>query len=102
MRLVRVARSPAPGKKLRATFVRDGRTLTRDFGASGHGDFTRYWARSPALARRKRLQYLARHGASGTERWQDPTTPGSLARYILWEKPTVAQGVAAFRRRFRV
>lgn len=79
----------------------NGRRLVRHFGASGHGDYIQYSGASPALASIKRRQYIARHG-KGNEKWGDPTTPGALSRYILWEKPTMAQAVAAFRRRFKV
>lgn len=101
MRLQSVTRSTRPGKKLMATFVdRGGRLKTVHFGARGYGDYTLYHTVSPALARAKKSQYLARHGRQ--ERWTDPTTPATLSRYILWDKPTVAASVAAFRRRFRV
>lgn len=100
MRLQSVERSTRAGKKLMATFVDGSTTKTVHFGARGYGDFTVYHALSPALARRKKSQYLARHGAQ--ERWMDPTTPATLSRYILWDKPTVAAGITAFKRRFRV
>lgn len=97
MRLLSVRPSPRSDKKLVARFD-DGTTV--HFGARGYGDFTRYWKRDPALAREKRRQYIARHRA--TENWGDPTRPGTLARYVLWEKPTVLEAVRAYRRRFAV
>lgn len=100
MRLQSVERSTRPSKKLMATFVDGSRLKTVHFGARGYGDFTLYHAASPALARAKKSHYLARHGRQ--ERWTDPTTPATLSRYILWDKPTVAASVAAFKRRFRV
>lgn len=75
-----------------------GRTV--HFGARGHGDFIQYWRRDTQLARAKRAQYVARHGA--TESWDDPARPATLSRYILWERPTLRAAVAAFRRRFGV
>jgi len=97
LRLVRLGRSSRRGKKLMAEFS-DG--TTTHFGAAGYGDFTVYWSADPALAEKKRRQYIARHAA--TERWDDPRTPATLARYILWEKPTVGAAVLAYRRRFEV
>lgn len=47
-----------------------------------------------------RARYVARHGAA--QSWGDPVSAGTLARYVLWEKPTVGQGVRAYRRRFGV
>lgn len=90
-----LAPSPRPGKKLVATFADGTRT---HFGASGYGDFTLYWKKDPRLALDKRRQYIARHGA--TEAWTDPRAAATLARYILWEKPTVPAALAAYRRRF--
>lgn len=99
MRLLAVRRSPKAAKKFVAVFEDDdGRRRSTHFGAAGYGDFTLYWKRSPALAREKRAQYIARHGA--TEDWSDPTTPATLSRFVLWERPTVAQAVKALKRRF--
>lgn len=92
-------RSPKAAKKFVAVFEDDdGRRKTTHFGAAGYGDYTLYWKRSPTLAREKRRQYIARHGA--TEDWGDPTTAATLSRFVLWEKPTVDQAVAAYKRRF--
>ena len=101
-RLVAIEPSTKRGKKLMAVFgTRNGRTLTRHFGAQGHGDYIAYSRVSAAMAREKRRQYIARHGRGG-ERWDDPTTPGALSRYLLWEKPTLERAVAAFKKRFRL
>ena len=91
LKLLSVRPSPRPDKKLAAVF---------DDGTTVHGDFTRYWRRDPSLAREKRRQYIARHRA--TEDWTDPKRPGTLSRYVLWEKPTVPEAVHAYRRRFAV
>ncbi len=99
-RLLHVRPSPRAAKKYVATFS-DGTALLRvHFGARGYGDFIEYSARDPCLARAKRAQYLARHGA--TEAWDDPVAPATLARYLLWERPTLADAERAFRRRFGV
>lgn len=101
VRLVALMPSDRPGKKLKAVFVTGHGTLTRHFGAEGHGDYVMYYEASPTVAREKRRQYIARHGKGG-ETWDDPTTPGALSRYLLWEKPTLKQAVAAFKKRFGV
>ena len=114
MKLIRVGPSDRAGKKLVAHFS-DGSKI--HFGAEGYGDFTIYCtnakkahaqatnresrasARAVAVkARTKRNEYIARHGA--TEKWTNPMTPATLARYILWEKPTINAAVSAYRRRF--
>lgn len=92
---MKIQKSSRPSKKLMAIFD-DGSRV--HFGAAGYGDYTVYWKRDPALAKRKRAQYLARHGA--TESWTNPRTPATLARYILWEKPTISEAVRAYKKRF--
>lgn len=99
-RLLAVAPSPRRDKKLVATFEVDGRAVSVHFGARAYQDYTTYWKTSQSVARRKREQYIRRHGA--TESWTDPTTPATLSRYVLWERPTVPAAIAAFRRRFGV
>lgn len=94
---MKLAPSTRAGKKLMATFPDGTRT---HFGAAGYGDFTLHWRRDPAEALRKRRQYIARHGA--TEDWTDPRAASTLARYILWEKPSVPAALAAYKRRFAV
>jgi hypothetical protein len=92
---MKIQKSSRPSKKLMAIFD-DGSRV--HFGAAGYGDYTVYWKRDPALAKRKRAQYIARHGA--TESWTNPRTPATLSRYILWEKPTVPEAVRAYKTRF--
>ena len=48
------------------------------------------------------LEIIERHARGGRENWRDPTSPGALARYLLWNKPTLAASLADYRRRFRV
>ena len=51
----------------------------------------------------KRAAYLARHGARGKQRWDDPYSAGALSRWILWGDYTSMEGnIAAFRRRFNL
>lgn len=96
MKLIAVRKSDRPMKKYMAIF--DSKTV--HFGARGYGDFIAWSRHDRQLARAKRAQYVARHGA--TESWDDPTRPATLSRYILWEKPTLRAAVASFRRRFGV
>lgn len=94
-RLLGVRRSSRPGKKLVATFEdRDtGATRATHFGATGYEDFTTH--RDP----RRKERYLERHGR-GREDWNDPTTPGALSRWLLWNKPTLEASLRDFKRRF--
>ena len=94
--LVQVRPSHRKGKKYAAVFS-DG--TTTHFGGAGCGDYILYSKQNKALADRKRAAYIARHGA--TESWVDPTTPGSLSRFLLWEYRTLPQAIRRYPSHFR-
>lgn len=89
MKLTGVYKSDKADKKYYALF--DGSKKVY-FGAAGYEDYTMH--KDPERKRR----YIERHKKN--ENWNDPTTPGSLSRYILWNKPTVRESVADYRKRF--
>lgn len=91
VRLVSIKKSTREGKKLMAEF--DDGTVTH-FGASGYSDFTK----NKDEDRKKR--YIARHSANET--FTDPKAASTLARYILWEEPTVEKAISKYRKRFSV
>lgn len=91
LKLLRVIESERARKKLKAVFS-DGREV--HFGARGYSDFTLHGDEA------RKHRYLTRHRAN--EDWADPQSPGALARWILWNKPTVAGSVRDFKRRFAV
>lgn len=67
----------------------DGRKI--HFGARGYEDFTQH---HDTL---RRDAYIRRH--SSRERWNDPTTAGFWARWLLWEKPSLnaaAQNISSW------
>ena len=68
------------------------RQKTVHFGAAGMSDYTIH--KDPE--RKKR--YLDRHRKN--ENWNDPTTPGSLSRYILWNKESLRASIADYKRKF--
>lgn len=94
-RLLDLRASPLREKKLVAVFLDEftGRRKTVHFGARGYEDFTQH------RDRERQRRYLERHGR-GREDWEDPTTPGALSRWVLWNKTTLKASVADFRRRF--
>jgi hypothetical protein len=94
MKLISIKKSPILGKKLRATF-RDptGKISTTDFGASGYSDFT--INRDP----KRRAAYIARHS---NESWTDPTTAGTLSRFILWEHTSIRKAISTFKKNFNL
>lgn len=92
---VRIRPSNRRGKKMMAEFSKGGKVVkTTHFGASGASDFTKHQDED-----RKR-RYLDRHRAN--EDWDDYTSAGSLARHILWNKPTLEASTRAFKRKFRL
>lgn len=92
MKLVSIKKSTRKEKKLMAIFEDPKKTV--HFGASGYSDFTIH--KNPE----RKQRYLARHSAN--ENWNDPTTAGSLSRFLLWNKPTLKASIADFRRRFNL
>lgn len=94
MKLVSVKPARDGIHKYVAHFVQDnGRDKNVKFGAKGYSDFTVH------KDNERRLRYLKRHRGMG-ENWNDPTTPGALSRWILWEYPEFDQAVREFRKRF--
>lgn len=89
-----IKKSTKPEKKLMAQFYpKEGnRTKTIHFGSSGMSDFTK----NKDEARKKR--YLDRHRKN--ENWKVPDTGGSLARWVLWNKPTLRASIADYKKRF--
>ena len=94
MKLISITRSDKPDKKFKALFDMGNTKKTVYFGASGYKDYT-----MTHDDEKKRL-YLIRHKAN--EKWNDPTSPGSLARFILWNKPTLRESITDFKRRFNL
>ena len=82
-------------KKRMAVFrnIKTGRTKTVHFGASGMSDFTKH--RDPE----RKQRYINRHKVR--ENWDDLMSAGALARYILWNKPTLTASIKDYERRLR-
>jgi hypothetical protein len=91
VKLLSVTKSDRKGKKFVAKF--DDGTQTH-FGAAGFEDFTTHGDEE----RKKR--YLDRHRAN--ENWNDPKSAGALARWILWNKPTLTASIQDYKSRFRL
>jgi len=97
---VEISRSSNPEKKLMAIFSdKEGNKIkTTHFGQRGASDYTKH-------GDKERMQrYLERHGGGTTtstkEDWKDPTTAGSLSRWVLWNKPSLSGSFADYKRRF--
>ena len=85
-------------KKFKAVFTNSkGDKKTTHFGAKGMSDYTKN--KDP----KRKERYLARHSPSVTkERWDLPSTAGSLSRWILWNKPTYNASLNDFKKRFKL
>ena len=64
---------------------------TIHFGAANYDDFTSHGDE------KRRANYLKRHA---NEDWTDETTAGCWARWLLWNKPTIAASIRDVNRRF--
>jgi hypothetical protein len=85
--------SPRKTKKLRAVFFYEGKYWKSvDFGQRPYEDFTTH------KDERRKERYLKRHQEK--EDWEDFTSPGALARWILWNKPTLKASYNDYINRF--
>ena len=97
---VTISRSSNPQKKLMAVFEdSEGKKMkTTHFGQRGASDYTKHGDKE------RMERYLERHGGgfetSTKEDWKDPTTAGSLSRWILWNKPGLKSSFDDYKRRF--
>ena len=91
LKLIKIIKSPNEKKKYRSYFSNGKHT---DFGAKGYSDLIHH----KSLERQKR--YLKRH--KSRENWNDPTTAGSLSRYILWNKTSFRESVDDYKKRFNL
>ena len=74
---------------------------TTQFGQAGANDYLIYSKQSKTIADEKRKLYLARH--EKRETWSDPTSAGSLSRYLLWgDSSSLKQNITDFKKRFNL
>jgi hypothetical protein len=96
LKLVKIKRSPIKTKKYRAEF-NDG-THT-DFGAKGYKNYGGTGSERHLDEDRKK-RYINRH--SKRENWSDPQSAGALSRWVLWNKKTLKESVADYKKRFKL
>ena len=92
--LIKITKSTKENKKLMAIFenCHNNRRKTIHFGAAGMSDYTIHRDKD------RKQRYLNRHK---NENWNNPISAGSLARYILWNKPTLKDSIADYKKRFK-
>ena len=93
---VSIGKSTRAGKKMMAVFYDTAKKKikTTHFGAVGYNDYT------ITGDLQAKMNYIARHKAR--EDWNDYMTSGSLAYYILWNKPTLTESIKDYMNRFRL
>ena len=89
--LVSITKSDRKDKKFVALFS-DGRRVY--FGAAGYEDYTIH------RDNQRKERYIKRHQKN--EDWNNPTTPGALSRWILWNKPSLHESIADYKKRFNL
>jgi len=94
MKLLRVDPSKNDKKKYDAFFDIDGKEKRVSFGSAGMSDYTIH--KDPD----RRSRYILRH--QPREDWTDPLKPGTLSRYILWEKINLNDAIRAYKKRFNI
>ena len=73
--------------------IHDGPTV--HFGATGYQDFTQHGDED------RKASYLARHKTREDWTLAGAKTAGFYARWILWNKPSLAESIADINRRFK-
>jgi len=96
LKLVKISRSPKKDKKYMAVF-NDG-TITH-FGAAGMKNYGGV-GKERHLDKERKKRYLSRHRSR--ENWNNPKSPGSLSRWVLWNKETLRASIADYKRRFNL
>jgi len=93
---VTIKKSNLPEKKMVAIFydINNNKIKTVHFGASGYSDYTIH----KDVERKKR--YINRHKVN--EDYTKPMTAGTLALYILWNKPTIKESIKDYKNKFGI
>lgn len=86
---MKIEPSTKKAKRFKATFS-NGKTV--HFGSEGGSTFIDHHDEA------KKAAYLKRHAVN--ENWNDPYTAGSLSRWLLWNKETLAASHNDYMKRF--
>jgi len=96
LKLLKVVPSVKKDKKYDAHFS-DG-TVTH-FGAKGYQNYGGV-GKERHLDEDRKKAYIRRHKVN--EDWSNPKLPGTLSRFILWNKPSFRESVADYKKRFNL
>jgi len=92
MNSVKIIRSSKADKKYMAMFNIDGKKKITHFGQLGADDYT------ITKDEEQKKRYRTRHKKDLDT--GDPTRAGYLSYYILWNKPTITDSIADYKKRF--
>lgn len=94
MVFVQLNKSEIKGKKYTAIFYDENRKKikTTHFGSAGMSDYSIH------KDDERKQRYLDRHSAN--ENWDDYMSAGSLAKHILWNKPTISASYNDYLKKF--
>lgn len=102
MWLLGITKSDKPEKKMKATFCmcekknecKGSNHKVVHFGQKGSSTYLDH------KDDEKKKNYLARHKEN--ENWNNPLTAGALSRFILWNKKTLTDSIADFKKKFKL
>jgi hypothetical protein len=92
MKSVTIIKSSRSDKKYMAMFNIDGKKKTTHFGQAGADDYT------ITKDEEQKKRYRTRHKRDLET--NDPTRAGYLSYYILWNKPTITESIADYKKKF--
>jgi len=97
MVFVKITKSIIDSKKYTAVFYDENRKKikTTSFGQAGYEDYTTHGDEE------RKQRYIDRHKA-GSENWADYKSAGSLAKHILWNKPTFTASYNDYLKKFKL
>lgn len=105
IKLKKLSKSLKKDKKYTAVFEikknstdKNGKTTTRHFGYNNPDDKTNDYTRHGDINRRNR--YIIRHEKDLNT--GDPSRPGFLSMFILWNKPTIEASVKDYNKRLNI
>jgi hypothetical protein len=99
MKLVSITKATDGKHKYTALFTDPKKTT--HFGQASAKDYLIYSKESKTIADERRKLYLDRHDKN--ENWSDPTSAGSLSRYLLWGRSaSLKQNIIDFKKRFKL
>ena len=98
IKYAQLVKSKVSGKKYTMIFYDADRkkVKTTHFGQAGANDYTTHGTNREE----RKTAYINRHKSN--ESWNTPTSGGSLAKHILWNKTSVSASYSDYLRKFNL